>query len=66
MASTGTRPRPTVLNLVAAYGVMVCGAVLSVAGFHDGNPLLGVVGLLQAAAGAYSVWWTTRERRRLR
>jgi hypothetical protein len=63
-ARSGTRRRPTVLNVVAAYVFMVCGAYLSVTGFRDGNTLSGVVGLVQIGLGAYSAWWAARERRR--
>jgi heme O synthase-like polyprenyltransferase len=60
------RRRPTVVNLVAAYAFLVLGAAVSVLGFQAGNTASGIVGLAQIGIGAYSAWWTTRERGRLR
>jgi hypothetical protein len=55
-----------VVNVVAAYVLILCGAYLSFTGFRTGNTLSGVVGLVQIGVGAYSAWWAARERRRLR
>jgi hypothetical protein len=67
MAARGeSRRRPTVVNVVAAYVLILCGGFLSFTGFSTGNAVSGVVGLLQIGLGAYSAWWAARERRRLR
>lgn len=64
--ASGPRRRPTMLNVVAGFVLMVCGGCLSVLRFRDGNTVSGVVGLVQVGLGAYCGWWAVRERRRLR